>query len=589
LIGRAGPFALVATLSGSLATCSRTSTTDSCSADGAIAAQDAAAPLDFVAQVTGHDSPNETDRRDSIVGTDLGIPWDDGNGHVMLTFGDTYSTGNLQCGAAKATGWRDMPVAISSNRDRTRGIPFDTMVTHPTGYAVGIDPRATASSCAPPMVDGGANQSVCVGPPCEVNRIPSGGIAIGQTNYIFYMSTRYWHAGSRATDPPRLGHGKGDLLVNYSALARSDDDGQTWRLLDTPRFECGSDFEQVAFAKDGGYVYLLGAPAGKFGGLKVARVAETDFETVGAYRYWDGYAWQADPTAAIYVVPPANGEMSVQYNSYYGRWILAARPVERAITAWRSAPSLVGPWSGAHVITRDNQALPPTCCGPQGQASLNSIYGPMLHPWFNDEPYLYLNVSQWLAYNVFFLKAPLTINQTEQNLVSDPGFEDQIAHATQGPYRPWCHAGATGVTLDSPRRAHGGVASAILGASSGAGTSGGPPAESVTSQVLAVIPGQSYRVTAWVAVSSAVHRATMAVSDRLARDRYDLTNACMEPATEGSPPLAQVALTPTADADYAQVELPFTAGVHSLVDLSFALADTAPDAWLRIDDVAVTR
>jgi hypothetical protein len=586
LISRPGRFAVAAALAGSLVMCSRAPEKGACVTTGATGIEDAGAPapLQIIAQVTGHDSPNETDVRDSIIGTDLGITWDDGNGHVMLTFGDTYDAGNLQCGAGTASGWRDMPVALSSNRDPTRGIPFDTM------YAVGVDPDASASSCPTPTAD-------CAGATCEVNRIPSGGISIGHTNYIFYMSTQYWSPGSRPGDPPRLGHGKGDLLVNWSGLARSDDDGQTWRLLDTPRFECGSDFEQVAFAKQGGYVYLLGAPAGKFGGLKVARVAEADFETLAAYTYWDGSSWQANPAAAVYVVPPANGEMSVQYNSYYGRWILAARPVERAITAWRSAPSLTGPWSGAHVLTRDNQALPPTCAKDGAPSSLNSVYGPMIHPWFNDGPNLYLNVSQWLPYNVYFLQAPLAIDQTEQNLVSDPGFEDQIPHPTQGPgpYRPWCHSGTTAVNLDSPQLAHAGADSAILG---GSGACSSPPAGgapppgrpngSVMSQVLAVTPGQHYLVSAWGAVSGAVHSARLAVNERVPRDRYDLTNACMDAATTGSPPLAAVALAPTPNGEYRQIELPFTAGARSLVDLSFSLADTASGAWVRIDDVTVT-
>jgi hypothetical protein len=214
----------------------------------------------------------------------------------------------------------------------------------------------------------------------------------------------------------------------------------------------------------------------------------------------------------------------------------------------------------------------------------------MLHPWFNDEPNLYLNVSQWLAYNVFFLRVPFAVDQTEQNLVSDPGFEDQIPHPTQGPgpYRPWCHAGTTHANLDSPGLAHAGIQSATLGGPSGACASAPAPSGSVTSQVLAVTPGQSYRVTAWVAGSSAVHRARVAVSERLARDRYDLTNACMETATEGSPPLGEVALAPTPNGEYRQIELPFTAGTGSLVDLSFSLGDTSADAWVRIDDVAVT-
>ncbi len=61
----------------------------------------AGAPTSLVEYVTGPNSPNHTLERFGISGTDLGIPWDNGdpgNPQVLMAFGDTF--GYCACGAS---------------------------------------------------------------------------------------------------------------------------------------------------------------------------------------------------------------------------------------------------------------------------------------------------------------------------------------------------------------------------------------------------------------------------------------------------------------------------------------------------------
>src|SRR4051812_42770142 len=52
-----------------------------------------------VGQVTGETSLNDTAARYDMLGTDLGIMWDNGQRQVMVAFGDTYGQGWGECGA----------------------------------------------------------------------------------------------------------------------------------------------------------------------------------------------------------------------------------------------------------------------------------------------------------------------------------------------------------------------------------------------------------------------------------------------------------------------------------------------------------
>src|SRR5215213_1249986 len=68
-------------------------------ADAGIPSSFAVSDVYRVAQITGEGSVNDTASRNNLLGTDLGIAWDDGQGQVMVAFGDTYGAGWSGCGA----------------------------------------------------------------------------------------------------------------------------------------------------------------------------------------------------------------------------------------------------------------------------------------------------------------------------------------------------------------------------------------------------------------------------------------------------------------------------------------------------------
>lgn len=547
------------------------------------------AGVTVLGQVTGKDSPNQTDVRDQVTGTDLGTMWDDGQGHVMLAFGDTYSERSFVC-TGPSCAWRGMTLALSSDHDPTDGLSID-MIQDTPGHALSLDPlRLQGATCPTPTTFAPSSECPAYAtssPSCEVTKIPTGGIAISGTNYVFFMSTLYWNPGAhdgkdgQIQDPPNLGLGTGDLLTNYSGVFKTLDDGRRWSG-PLPLFGCGSDFGQVTFASDANYIYLLGAPAGKYGGMKVARVDRPHFETPSAYQFWDGNVWQSDETHAAYVVPPPNGEFSVQLNTALNRWIFASRLKHQEVIAWRSAPSLIGPWSGTTIIARSADIDPASCMEPGSSgATTNTLYGPMLHPWFNDQPNLYLNASEWIAYNVFFLRAPApisTVTALGTNLLSDPGFEDAAqtvsdAGADAPVDVPWCTSGS--VLLENNQAiSHSGSNDARL--------SGGTTA--ILSQVIAVSPGASYHVHAFVETSG-TSGVSIGARERMATTPFGWKGTCVGPATTSSLLSAQpVAPSVTT---FAPIDFSFVAGKSSLVDLQFSLTDSNTAAWARVDDVTV--
>ncbi|MGH3437881.1 MAG: DUF4185 domain-containing protein, partial [Sciscionella sp.] len=123
--------------------------------------------------VTGRGSANRTDVRFGIHGTDLGIPWDNGRGEVLIAFGDTYGEGWGGDGAGpQAADWRWNVLARSTTGDLSGGIVLDDVVRRQDGLAAQILPHDDKVT--------------------EHTVIPTSGIAIGGRNYLHYMSIRQW-------------------------------------------------------------------------------------------------------------------------------------------------------------------------------------------------------------------------------------------------------------------------------------------------------------------------------------------------------------------------------------------------------------
>ena len=105
--------------------------------------------------------------------------------------------------------------------------------------------------------------------------------------------------------------------------------------------------------------------------------------------------WDADERAAVLIVPPPVGELSVMWNSYLGRWTMTYLDESRASIVIREASQLWGPWSLAL----------PLASG----AAYPGLYGAYMHPWLveNEGEVIYFAMSQWGPYSVFLMRAHL--------------------------------------------------------------------------------------------------------------------------------------------------------------------------------------
>lgn len=321
--------------------------------------------LEQVARLTGDPSLNQTGERWGVYGTDLGSMFDLGD-TLYMVFGDTFGccipgTG----GPGNAQDWRFNVMAVITDRDPADGLTFDDMITDRPGHARQLLNRA----------------------PGNTTVIPTYGVAVGERMFLHYMDVRAWG-------------GPGEWTLSGSGLAYSDDRGKTWEKDSGVQWAGDSSFGQAAFAKDGDHLYLFGIPGGRFGGVKLARVAQAALLDPSAYRYYAGMTggepqWSANEGAAQLIVPAPVGELSVLWNAYLGRWIMTSLDERRAALVIREAPQPWGPWSPAHILVSGRQ--------------YPGLYGAYLHPWYveNDGEVIYFAMSQWGPYSVFWMKARL--------------------------------------------------------------------------------------------------------------------------------------------------------------------------------------
>ncbi|MFG2058372.1 DUF4185 domain-containing protein [Micromonospora sp. NPDC048930] len=325
-----------------------------------------------IAKLTGPGSINATDTRWQIKATDLGIMWDNGSGQILTAFGDTF--GNGWTGPGGGVGdpatidWRCNTLVRSADHVLADGMTFDDAVLDRPGHAAQVLPCKKIDND-------------------EMTVIPTAGVSVGRRQYLHYMSVNHWGPA-------------GQWFTNYSGIAYSDDNGQTWvkdpgaRWYNTSAWD--QRFQMGAFLREGGYVYLYGTPNGRFGNAYLSRVPESQVLQPAAYRYWNGSGWVTDQWASVPVASGPVGELSVQYSRYLGRFVMTYLNENRAALVLRSAPSPAGPWSAEEVLATGTQ--------------YPGLYGAFIHPWSaaSDSPYLYFTMSQWDPYNVYLMRTRLT-------------------------------------------------------------------------------------------------------------------------------------------------------------------------------------
>ncbi|WP_040518974.1 DUF4185 domain-containing protein [Gordonia aichiensis] len=353
-----------------------------------------------VAWVTGPRSINRTFSRYSISGTDLGISWDNGSGQTLMAFGDTFGDCN-----APGQQWRHNTLL------RTRDTTLGNGVSVPPGVPGDVESGSPVDAGRPTY----ARELIpALGfSPVEVTTIPTAAISLpwgsGHRQFINFMSVRSWGSA-------------GHWVTNYSGIAYSDDNGQTWTapqstfLVNSPVSVAlpfglpaadpnNGKFQQNAYVRGHGaqsdYVYQFGTPNGRFGAGFLSRFAPRDILERGKYQYWagrqlgwvDDIARVPDDGSAI-VVPAPVTELSVAWSPYLNKYMMLDGDNGIRI---RTADRPEGPWSAPTYLVEKGTVV---------------LYGPMIQPQspavVGSTPELFFNASRWSDYNVMLIRADLS-------------------------------------------------------------------------------------------------------------------------------------------------------------------------------------
>ncbi|MBQ7194519.1 MAG: DUF4185 domain-containing protein [Bacteroidales bacterium] len=313
-------------------------------------------------------SPNNTEYRYNIGGTDLGIFWRMGGDKVGILFGDTFGKGWKP---GYTPDWRSNAMAWSTDRDLDDGITFDGMITDASGSAKQIIYSAHNTS----------GQG-------DWSSIPTGAIRIGGKDYVHYMNVRAWN--------PKW-------VTNWSGFAVSEDNGATWTL-HKELFAADSRFAQVAFWEKDGTVYALGSIIGRRGLPYLARFAPADILNPHKWEYWcKDMGWLHDKEA--YAMPlwgnyqdEMFAEPTFVWHEGFKKWIAVYYNEIKNRIVLRSADELTGNWSEEQLIASG--------------VSYPSPYGGFIYPLGLDGESIYISLSQWdPLYNVFLMKVDLKLKK----------------------------------------------------------------------------------------------------------------------------------------------------------------------------------
>ncbi|NUS93034.1 MAG: DUF4185 domain-containing protein [Nocardia sp.] len=320
----------------------------------------------LVEQLTGHGSPNRTDMRWQVDGTDLGLMWETKPGEVAVVFGDTFGKGWSAGGVGGPDDdWRSNVMGYSTDRDLADGLSLDTMDQDSRCHAAELLGSRKIKNW-------------------ETTTIPTSGFALGGRQYLSFMSVNAW---SRVP---------GMWRTNYGGIAYSDDNGSTWVKDQHARWEnlfgLGR-FQVAAMVPHGDYVYMFGTPNGRIGVIGLARVPKDEVLNKSAYQYWVGGTWA--PAAENQATPLVAGiasELSVRVDPDSGQWQMSYLDPARGAIVLRTAADPQGTW------TEPVQLV--------STADYPKAYGGFLHPWSTSRD-LYFTLSAWDSYNVYLLHARL--------------------------------------------------------------------------------------------------------------------------------------------------------------------------------------
>jgi hypothetical protein len=319
----------------------------------------------LVAQLTGAESPNRTDRY-GVMGTDLGSIFRH-KSRLYYLFGDTFGRRPGDQIGAGGQDWRSNVLFYSTDFDPTDGIRLDGAITGPDGQAKVLIPSPHDEQ--------------------EITKIPTQGISVGGKIYLFFMSVKEWG---------RPGH----WTTNYAGVARSEDEGESFHILEDLQWPGDSGFIQVAIAQHQEHLYLWSIPSSRFGAVSFMRVRPQEIEDYGSYEYFTGMTganprWSKNHKHSQPIVSGPVGELSVFWNYYLGRWMMTYLHEEKKRIEIRESREPWGPWSSALELVSGRE--------------YPGLYGAFLHPDLNSGRgrVLYYTMSLWAPYNVFVMRSEI--------------------------------------------------------------------------------------------------------------------------------------------------------------------------------------
>lgn len=306
---------------------------------------------------TGDASANKTRERYKVGGTDLGIPVVH-NDKLYIFFGDTFGgddAGNPMGGGL----WRSNVLAYTEDRDFADGLQLDGFIT-----GSGMFENQAIELIGSKKIPG-----------IEHTVIPTGAISVNGNIYSYFMSVKEWG------DPGRW-------MINYGGLAKSEDDGQTFRTL--KEIELDPDrFGQVSPILIDDMIYFIGIGGGRFGDAYLMRVAPEQIESLDAYEYFAGTdengepQFSADVNDSVAVADGPVGEPAIMYNEYLEEYIISYLDEQRAAIVMRVAKQPWGPYSEKLDMIRS--------------ADYPALYGGFVHDALiaNEGQTIYFTMSMW--------------------------------------------------------------------------------------------------------------------------------------------------------------------------------------------------
>ncbi|WP_408639437.1 DUF4185 domain-containing protein [Nocardia yamanashiensis] len=319
-----------------------------------------------VAKLTGANSINRTDKRWQVQGTDLGIMWESKPGEIAMAFGDTVGA-NFHPPGGMGDDWRSNFLAFSTDRELSDGVTIDRMVTDSRCHAVELLSSKKLDNV-------------------EITTIPTSGFALGDRQYMSYMSIRTWNSIP------------GTWYTNYGGLAYSDDGGEHWTKDPHAKWENifgVSNFQVASMVPQGDYVYMFGTANTRLGAVGLARVPKDQLLNTTAYQYWRDGSWVPAVNGFVHLSEIAEApaaELSVRYDADRKVWQMAYLDTAKASIVVRESDTPQGVWSpGAPMVS----AL-----------QFPELYGGFIHPWSTGQD-LYFTMSTWNDYNVYLMHAEM--------------------------------------------------------------------------------------------------------------------------------------------------------------------------------------